>query len=102
MKLGGVEADDSGERLAGGEAAVGRHEPLGVPGGDFDMIAEDRVVADLEGADARGVAVAGFERGYGAATVGCRVAQRVETLVETLGDIAALRRIDRRRRDEGA
>src|SRR4051795_9442991 len=99
MKLGGVEADDSGERLAVGEAAVGRHEPLGVPGGDFDMIAEDRVVADLERADAGGVAVARLERGYGAATIGSRVAQRVETLVIGLGDIAALRRIDGRRSD---
>ena len=48
VQLGRVEADDAGQRLAMGEAAVGRHQPVGVPGRDLDMIAEHGVVADLE------------------------------------------------------
>ena len=48
VQLGRVEAHDAGQRLAMGEAAVGRHQPVGVPRRDLDMIAEHRVVADLE------------------------------------------------------
>ena len=31
MQVGRIEADDAGERLAMGEAAIGRHQPVGVP-----------------------------------------------------------------------
>ena len=75
VQLGRVETDDAGERLAMGEAAIRRHQPLGMPGRDLDMIAEHRIVADLERADRRRVAIAGFEPGDRPAAVGRRVAQ---------------------------
>ena len=48
VQLGRVEADHAGEGLAVGEAAVRRHQPVGVPRRHLDMIAEHGVVADLE------------------------------------------------------
>ncbi len=100
VQLGRVEADHAGERLAMGEAAVGAHQPVGVPRRDLDMIAEHRIVADLERADAGRIAVARLERCDRAAAVGGGVAERVERGVIAFGDIAALRRIDRRRFDQ--
>ena len=70
VQFGRVEADHAGQRLAVGEAAVGRHQLVGVPRGDFDVIAEHGIVPDLERRDAGRVAVAAFERGDGAAAVG--------------------------------
>ena len=48
MKFGRVEANHARERLAVGEAAVGSHQPVGMPRRDFDMIAENRIVPDFE------------------------------------------------------
>ncbi len=53
VQLGRVEAHDAGQRLAVREAAVRRHQPVGMPGRDLDMIAEHRIVADLQRADRR-------------------------------------------------
>ena len=75
VQFGRIEADHAGERLAMGEAAVGRHQPVGVPGRHFDVIAEHRIVPDLERADAGRVAIARLERGDGAAAVRGGVAQ---------------------------
>ena len=69
VQLGRIEADDPRQCLAMGEAAVRRHQPVGVAGRDFDMIAEDRIVADLERTDAGRVAIARFQSGDGAAAV---------------------------------
>eukprot|EP01034_Spumella_vulgaris_P046172 gene46171-57571_t len=60
------------------------------------MIAEHAIVADLERGDAGAVAIASFERGDRFAPIARGFAQRVERMVITLGDIATLRRIDRR------
>ena len=100
VQLGRVEADHSGQRLAMGEAAVRRHQPVGVPGGDFDVIAEHGVVADLERRNAGRIAIAAFERGDRAAAVGCGRAQRVERGVVAFGDVAALAGVDRRGFDQ--
>ena len=53
VQLGRIEADDAGQRLAMGEAAVGAHQLVGMPRRDFDMVAEHGVVADLQRADRR-------------------------------------------------
>ena len=98
MQVGRVEADHAGQRLAVGEAAVRRHQPVGVARGDFDMIAEHGIVADLERRDPGRLAVARLERGDRAAPVARRAAQGVERGVIALGDIAALGRVERRRR----
>ena len=69
VEVGRVEADDAGQRLAVGEAAVRRHQPVGVPRRDLDMIAEHGIVADLERRDAGRLAVARLQRRDGAAAV---------------------------------
>ena len=102
VKLGRVEADDAGERLAVGEAAVGRHQLVGMPRGHFDMIAENGVVPDLERADGGRIAIARFERGNCTAAVRCRIAQRVQIGVIAFRDVSALRGVDRRRGDQRA
>ena len=48
VQLGRVEPHDSRERLAMGETAVRRHQLVGVSRRDFDVIAEHRIVADLQ------------------------------------------------------
>ena len=48
MKLGRIESDDAGKRLAMGETAVRRHQPVGMLGRDFDMITQHRVMTDFE------------------------------------------------------
>ena len=48
VQLRRVEPHDPRERLAMGEAAVRRHQFVGVPRGDFDVVAEHRIVADLQ------------------------------------------------------
>ena len=96
VEVGRIEAHHPGQGLAVGEAAVGGHQPVGVARGDFDMIAEHGVVADLERGDAGRLAVARFKRGDGAAAVAADVAQRVERGVIAFGDIAALGRVERR------
>ncbi len=52
MQIDRVEAHDARQRLAMGKAAVGLHQRVGGAGGDFDMIAEHAIMADLEGGDA--------------------------------------------------
>ena len=101
VQLGRIEADHAGQRLAMGEAAVRRHQPVGVPGRDLDMIAEHRIVADLERSDSGRVAIFGLERGNRAAAVGGGVAQSIERGVIAFRDVAALRSVDRRRFDQG-
>ena len=64
------------------------------------MIAEHRIVPDLERRDLRRIAIAAFERGDGAASVRRSRAQRVERRVVAFGDVAALAGVDRRRFDE--
>ena len=99
VKLGRIEAHHAGKRLAVGEAAVGRHQPIGLLGRHFDVIAEDGIVADLQRADAGRVAVSRFERGDGSAAVRSSFAQGIERRVIAFRDVAALRGIDRRRFD---
>src|SRR6185503_18865064 len=62
-----------------------------------DVIAEHRIVPDLERRDAGRIAIAAFERGDGASTVRRSFAKRIERSIEAFGDVAALRGIDRRR-----
>ena len=69
VKFGRVEAHHACQRLTVREAAFGRHQSVGVPGRDLDMIAEHRIVPDLERRDLRRIAIAAFERGDGAASV---------------------------------
>ena len=92
-----VEANRAGHRLAMGEAAVRRHQRVGMAGGHLDKIAEHAVVADLERGDAGLVAVARLERGDRAARVAAGAAQLVERVVVAFGDKAALRTLGRRR-----
>ena len=61
VQLDRTEADDPGERLAMGKAGVGE-ERVGGASGDFDVIAKDVVVADLQSRDAGFAAQPGFER----------------------------------------
>ena len=100
VKIGRVEADDAGERLAMGEAAVRRHQPVGVLGRHLDMIAEHRIVPDFQRGDACGVAVSSFERGDRPAPVRRGIAQGIERGIIAFGDIAALGGIDRRGFDD--
>src|SRR3546814_16388543 len=60
------------------------------------MIAEHAIVADLERGDAGAVAILRFERCDRLAPVARGFAQGVERMIITLGDIAALRGVDRR------
>ena len=62
VQVGRIEADHAGQRLAVGEAAVRRHQPVGVPGRHLDMIAEHRIVPDLQRRDAGRVAISRLER----------------------------------------
>ena len=78
VQLGRVEAHHAGKRLAMGEAAVGLHQLLGMSRGDFDVIAEHRIVPDLQRADCGRIAVPRLERGNGSSAVRGRIAQRVE------------------------
>src|SRR3546814_15405980 len=71
-------------------------------GGNLDMLAEHAIVADLERGDAGSLAILRFEGGDRLAPVAGRLAQRVERGVIAFGDIAALRRVDRRRLDQRA
>ena len=48
MQLGRVESHHAGQRLAVGEAAIGRHQPVCVLGGNLDMIAQHGIVPDLQ------------------------------------------------------
>ena len=100
MEVGRIEADHAGQRLAMGEARIRRHQPVGVPGADLDMIAEHRIVADLERRNAGCLAVARLQRGDCAAAVAAGRPQRVERSIISLGDIAALGSIERRRVDQ--
>ena len=97
-----VEADDPRERLAVGKARFGCHQRIGMFRRHLDMIAEHAVVADLERGDAGAVAILRLQRGNRLAPVARGFAQRVERMIIALGDIAALRRIDRRRFDQRA
>src|SRR3546814_17307633 len=69
-------------------------------GGHLDMIAEHAVMPDLERGDAGAFAILRFERRDRLAPVARRFAQRVERMIIAFGDIAALRRVDRRRLEE--
>ena len=102
VQIGRVEAHHPGQRLAVGEARFRRHQPVGVARRHLDMEAEHGIVADLEHRDAGLVAVARLERGDRAPPFAAGRAQRVERRVIAFGDIAALGRIDRRRRHQGA
>ena len=70
MEVRRIEPDDAGQRLAVGEAAVRRHQPVGMLGGHLDMITEYGIMADLERRDARRFAIARLERGNRTAAVG--------------------------------
>src|SRR3712207_7691830 len=48
FRAGRVEANDSRQSLPMGEAALGAHQPVGMLGRHLDMIAEHRIVPDLE------------------------------------------------------
>src|SRR4029079_9284504 len=93
VEFGRVEANHAGKRLAVGENAVGLLQRVCVPRGDVDVIAEHGVVTNLERRDPRGIAIAAFERGDGAAAVGCGIAQSIELRIASFGDITALRRV---------
>ena len=97
-----VEADHAGERLAVGEARFGHHQFVGVAGRHLDVEAEHIVVADLQRGDAGLAAVACLETGYRAPPLAAGGAQRVQGGIIALGDIAALRRVDRGRRHQSA
>src|SRR5687768_5477779 len=101
VKRWAVEANRAGHRLAVSEAAVGREQPVGMPGRHFDTITEHRIVPDLERADPRRIAVAAFEFGDRAAAVAGSRAQHVEFGVIALGHEAALGRVERWAGDEG-
>src|SRR3546814_7196648 len=60
------------------------------------------IVADLQGGDSGALAILRLERGDRLAPVARGFAQRIERGIITLGDIAALRGIDRRRFDQRA
>ena len=96
MEVGRVEADHAGQRLAVGEARFRHHQPIGMAGADLNVIAEHRIVADFEGRDAGCLAITRFQGSDGAAPVAARRSQRVERGVIALGDIAALRGVERR------
>ena len=94
------QAPITGESLPVGETAVRRHQPVSVPDGNLDMIAEHRIVPDPERRDPGGVAVRAFERGDGSAAVRCGGAQGVERGVVAFRDVAALRCVNRRGFDQ--
>src|SRR3546814_4005406 len=71
-----------------------------MPGRHLDMIAEHAIVADLERGDSGLLTVAGLQPGNRPPPLAAGGAQDVERGVITLGDIAALGGIDRRRRDQ--
>ena len=100
VQVGRIEAHHPGQRLAMGEARPAPSAARRACAGNLDMIAEHRIVADLERRDAGRLAVAAFERGNRPPPIRRRGAQRVQRGVIALGDIAALRRIERRRRDQ--
>ena len=97
-----IEAHRAGHRLAVGEAAVGRHQRIGVTARHLDEIAEHAVVPDLERGHPGLVAVLRFERGDRAARMGRDRAQLIERRIVALGDEAALAALGRRGRNEGA
>ncbi len=90
MEIGRIEAHDPGQRLAMGKARVGRHQPVGMPRADFDVIAKNCVVTDLQRRNAGRLAIARLQRGDGAAAVTAGGAKRVERRVIAFGDVAAL------------
>ena len=91
VQLWRVETNDAGERLAMREAAVGRHQSVGMPRRDFDVIAEHGIVPDLERRDSGQLAVPVLERGNCPATIRRGRPQGIERGVIALGDVAALR-----------
>ena len=100
MKLRRIEAHDPSERLAMSEAAVRRHQPVGVLRRDLDMIAEHGVVPDLQRADPGRITVARFECRNRAASVRSGVTERIQRRIVAFRDVAAFRRIDGRRFDQ--
>ena len=97
-----IEPHRAGHRLAVGEAAVGRHQRVGVAARHFDEIAENAVVPDLERGDAGLVAIARLQSGDRAAGVARNLAQFVERRVVALRDEPALRALGGRRGDQRA
>ena len=80
------EADGAGHGLAVDEAAVDAQQRIGALGGDFDVIAEHIVVADLQRRDAGFGLEAGFECDHGGAAILGGVAQGIKRRVEAGAD----------------
>ena len=96
MQVGRIEPHHPGQGLAVGEAAVRHHQPVGVARGDFDMVAEHRIVPDLQRRDPGRVAILCLQRRNRPPPVAARAAKSVQCGVIPLGDITALGRVDRR------
>ena len=95
LELGRAEADDAGERLAVDEAGVGE-QGVGDARRDLDVIAENVVVADLEGRDPGLGAQPRLERRDQPPPVVGGGAQLVERGVVALGDEPAASDVERR------
>ena len=97
-----IEPHCPGHGLAMGEAAVGRHQRIGAGGGNLDEIAQHPVVADLQRDDPGLVAVLRLEHGNRPPGIAGYPSELVERVIVTLGDIAALPALGRRRRHQRA
>jgi hypothetical protein len=93
LERGCGEAFRADQRLL---ALVVSGRALGVGFGDFDVVAEDLVVADLERGDAGALALRGFQTRDDAARVEGQRAHLVDLQVEAGADGVAVARIDRR------
>ncbi len=103
VQIGRVEADDAGQGLAVGEARIRRHQPVGVARRHLDMDSRAHCCAGSSASRCRSrLAVARLQRRDRAPPLAAGGAQGVERGVIALGDIAALRRVERRRGHERA